>query len=78
MMHIVPREGQHVQMRLPLQIPVDQLCLRPMLCSTGRNADYIEKIKKQGHMVVDALEWEIIVVFKSEEYATDIVYSIFF
>jgi hypothetical protein len=46
-------------MRLPLQIPVDQLCLRPMLCTTGRNADYVEKIKKQGHMVVDALEWEI-------------------
>ncbi len=43
MMHIVPREGQHVQMRLPLQMPLDQLCLRPNLCSTGRNADYVEK-----------------------------------
>ena len=59
MMHIVPRAGQHVQMRLPLQIPLDQLCLRPILCSTGRNADYVEKIKKQGHLVVDALEWQI-------------------
>jgi hypothetical protein len=59
MMHIVQRENQHVQMRLPLQIPLDQLCLRPTVCSTGRNADYIEKIRKQGHMVIDAIEWEI-------------------